>query len=341
MDDGATYMYNKKFCTCCQDREEPSKMRVAQIVEPFKVVVKDLPEPVRAPGEVLVRMERVALCGSDLPRFSGEGYRFRGKYPLLEGQAAHECVGRVVEGGSFSPGEKVLVLPPKSNGLSELLSVPEGRLVPLPEDLDPDVSVMVQPLGTVLHALKGIGDVLGKDVAVVGQGPMGLLFTATLRRLGAKRVVGVDLLGYRLKVAREVGATDVIDVSRRDPVEAFAELGGVDVAVEAAGSPEALKTCIEALRRGGLLVQFGVPKEPHVPFPLDRFLRKDLRMAGFHLASAGNPLEPYILARDYIASGWIDPSPLITHHFNLEQVQRAYETAYRKKDGVVKAMVVF
>ena len=235
----------------------------------------------------------------------------------------------------------MLVLPPKSNGLSELLSVPEGRLVPLPEDLDPDVSVMVQPLGTVLHALKGIGDVLGKDVAVVGQGPMGLLFTATLRRLGAKRVVGVDLLGYRLKVAREVGATDVIDVSRRDPVEAFAELGGVDVAVEAAGSPEALKTCIEALRRGGLLVQFGVPKEPHVPFPLDRFLRKDLRMAGFHLASAGNPLEPYILARDYIASGWIDPSPLITHHFNLEQVQRAYETAYRKKDGVVKAMVVF
>ena len=64
-------------------------------------------------------------------------------------------------------------------------------------------------------------------------------------------------------------------------------------------------------------------------------------MAGFHLASAGNPLEPYILARDYIASGWIDPSPLITHHFNLEQVQRAYEMAYRKKDGVVKAMVVF
>ena len=314
-----------------------------QITMPWRVILKEAPEQARAPGEVLVRMERAALCGSDFPRFSGEGHRFREGYPLPEGQAAHECVGKVVDGEGFCPGERVLVLPPRSNGLSELLSVPRDKLVPLPDDLDPDVSVMVQPLGTVVHALRGMGDVVGKDVAVVGQGPMGLLFTASLRRLGARRVIGVDLLGYRLEVARRMGATEVVDASREDPVGTVGELtgGGVDLAVEAAGTPEALVTCVEALKRGGLLVQFGVPKEAQTPFPLDAFLRKDLRMAGFHLASAGNPLEPYILARDYIASGWIDPSPLITHHFTLEQIQRAYEVAYRKEDGVVKAMVVF
>jgi len=313
-------------------------MQVAQIVKPFDVVLKDVPEPSRAPGEVLVRIKRVALCGSDLPRFSGEGYRFRGKkYPLSEGQAAHECVGEVVEGEGLSPGEQVLVLPPRSNGLSELLSVPVDKLVPLPKALDPDISVMIQPLGTVVYALQGIGNVIGKDVAVIGQGPMGLLFTATLRKLGARRVIGVDLLGYRLEVAERMGATEVVDASREDPVEV---IGEVDLAVEVTGTPEALETCVGVLKRGGLLVQFGVPKESRTPFPLDAFLRKDLRMAGFHLASAGNPLGPYLLARDYITSGWIDPSPLITHHFTLDQIQRAYEVAYKREDGVVKAIVV-
>ncbi|MFH1008547.1 MAG: zinc-binding dehydrogenase, partial [Candidatus Latescibacterota bacterium] len=233
----------------------------------------------------------------------------------------------------------VLVLPSNQDGLAEFMLVSPQQLMVLPKDINADLVLMTQLLGTVIHCVRKIGNVVGDTIAVVGQGPVGLLFTALLRNLGAQRIVGIDRLPERLEVSRRMGATHVVDGSRTDAVAALLELTGgnmADMAVEAAGTEEAGNLCIDLVRHDGTVVQFGVQKKQMTGWAINKLLHHELRV----ISSLG-PDRDYGLARDFIVQGRIDVRPLITHHVPFEKIQGAFDLAYGRKDGVVKVVVVF
>ena len=162
------------------------RVKAVQLVGPQQLRFVDVPAPTLEPDQVLVRMNYLAVCGSDLKFY--DRTLPETAYPLAPGRPCHECVGTIVESTvpQFSVGQRVIALP-HTGALVECASVPAGLIVPLPEnpDVDPALWVLCQPMGTVMYAMHRIGSVLGKRVVVVGAGPIGLCFTDLLVRHGA------------------------------------------------------------------------------------------------------------------------------------------------------------
>src|SRR4051812_14219444 len=165
-------------------------MKAGQIIGRGRIDLVDAPLRRPREGEAVVSLETACLCGSDIPYFS----EAHDRYPLAPGLSLHEIVGTIVETASphFRRGDRVLAMPIGLQGLYEQLTIGDDRLVKLDEGLDNDTAVLAQPMATVLSALSTLPGLIGKTVAVVGQGPIGLLFDLCLSRLGAARIIGVD-----------------------------------------------------------------------------------------------------------------------------------------------------
>ena len=316
-------------------------MHALQLVSPRTFRRTSVPDPPDAlpPGHVVVRLETAAVCGSDMPYYTGR----RGPYPLEPGLSIHECAGRVERSssGRLRAGEKVLAVPARQQGLFEYLLLPEGRVFPLRPDA-PAHHVLAQPLATVLWACRKLPPVLGKRVAVVGQGPIGLMFDRLLANAGARQVIGIDLVPERLEAALAMGATDVVDAGRRDPAQAVAALTGgemADLVVEAVGhQDETVALSVELAAQEGAILLFGVPADTSRSFPLPRFFRKSLTL----FASVHPDLERYApLAIDMVSRGAIDLAPLVTHHFSVSAIGEAFALVERRADGVLKALITF
>ena len=223
-------------------------MRAGQITARGRIELIDA-GPGRAPadGEGVVALETACLCGSDIPYFS----EAHDRYPLAVGLSLHEIVGTVIKSASadFLQGDRVLAMPVGLRGLYEHLTIGGDRLVRLDAGLSNDEAVLAQPMATVLSALSTLPGLIGRTVAVVGQGPIGQLFNLCLSRLGAGRIIGIDVLGERTARGGQFGATDVVSARSVDPVEAVRELTAgamADLVVEAVGHEEqALNLCID------------------------------------------------------------------------------------------------
>lgn len=345
------------------DRERDVK--AAQIVARRRVVVVDAEEPQLAgAGQVKIRLERACLCGSDVPLWDCDhnelaevaqrdprrakrvpfvDYVHGDPYPLRVGLSIHECLGTVVAStsGKFREGDFVLALPDGQTGLCEYICTPDSRTIPLPKGVVPDEQIlMTQPLGTVVWTCQKLGNIVDWDVAVVGQGPMGLLFTRMLGNLGARSVIGMDKLDYRLHAAKKMGATHVVNVDSNDAVEAVREITGgkmADLVVEAVGhQTETLNACMKLLRRLGTLVGFGVPDDVYYPFEYAEFFRRNLKL----ISTVGPDVQPnFSLARDLIAQGRVDVAPLATHVLPFEDIQRGYELFADRGDGAIKVVI--
>jgi threonine dehydrogenase-like Zn-dependent dehydrogenase len=248
-------------------------MRAIVFVGPEKIqLVEDAPRPEPGEGEVLVRCSHIALCGTNMGPYLFDG-RWGAEMPRPPGWLGHENVGTIVASRApgWEVGTPVLAHPEDYNGFAEFIRSKPGGLARLPEGLDdPAALVVAQPLATVLRAMEHTGPVINQSCAVVGQGPMGLIFTQLLGRMGASRVIAIDPIGWRLRWARRFGATDVIDSSKEDVVERVRQLTGgakVDFCVEAVGRPDALTLAAYLPRRLGRLLVFGVPHHENQPFP--------------------------------------------------------------------------
>src|SRR4051812_15659428 len=201
-------------------------MKVAQITGRGKIELVDAPNPPPpVPGHVVFQAETGCLCGSDIPFFS----ETQTSYPLQPGLSLHEIIGHVTASASaaFKAGDRVLAMPRGLLGCAEQLAIGEDRLVPIDEALSNEAAVVAQPMATVLSALSTIPNVVGLNVAVLGQGPIGLLFDACLSSLGAARIIGIDVREARTARSCEFGATDVFvtrEASGRDAVHRVAEL---------------------------------------------------------------------------------------------------------------------
>ena len=328
-----------------QELEQPT-MKAALVQKPGQIELIDIAKPTLLPGQVLVKIKVLGLCGSDTHLV----YHWHPEeYPLPVGASGHECIGVVELSDSpgFQPGDEVLVLVNDMSGLAEYRLAKPEDLIKLPENGNTDHLVMAQPLGTVLWACQRVGNIIGKDVAVLGQGGIGLIFGCVLRRLGARKIIGIDLKSARLGMALRMGATDVIDASTTDPVEGVNELTCgemADVVVEAAGEMETINLCYKLGKTRGQLVLFGVLKGPDViPFNYLGFFRQYLNV----FSSSGAELEPglrsFRLALDNVARGEIDVSPMITHHFSFTEpdVRRAFHLAYTREEGAGRILLRF
>jgi threonine dehydrogenase-like Zn-dependent dehydrogenase len=293
--------------------------------------VVDIEEPVPGPGQMLIRLEQVAVCGSDVPEYLGVHPGF----PKPTGGTGHEGIGRVVScpSGNYAEGERVLLWGfDRDHGLFQdlVLTCDEG-LLRLPGDATPERVLMAQLLGTVIRPFRKIGNVINQRVVVIGLGPTGQLFTAVLRNLGARDIIGIDPLVWRREMATKMGATAVLDPEATDVTDAVEKITGgamADIVVEAVGDGDTYSTAVDLCRRGGAVVGFGVPDKEVadgvVSLPLLKMQRKEINLV-MTVNAGANPYDDYAAALDWIEQGRIDVMPLITHILPSAQIQRAFE----------------
>jgi threonine dehydrogenase-like Zn-dependent dehydrogenase len=260
-------------------------MRAIQIVEPRKIAMLDnAPTPEPAEGEVLVRCSHVALCGSNMGQYTGKGLWADIDFPNPVGWAGHENIGTIVASRceGWEEGTLVLAQPHGYYGFAEYIISRPPAVARLPQDApDPAALVVAQPLATVLRALTRTDDVIDQSCAVIGQGPMGLVFTHILRLMGASMVIATDVLDWRLEWSKRYGANHVIDASKQDVVKVVRELTDeqmVDFAVEAVGFVDSLKTAAHLPRHGGRLFVFGMPHYELQEFPWYHVFREEIQI---------------------------------------------------------------
>ena len=315
-------------------------MKAGQIVAPRQIEIIDIEQPSltdHPDGTVLIKTVHSAICGTDMPSFVLE--HPAESYPLGLGLSIHEAIGVVTESTSdkFKAGDEVLGLPRHIGGLSEYFLSHESVTLPLTDYARKDCILMAQPLGTVVWACRKLPNLLNLDTVVIGQGPMGLLFTHTLSNLGAKTVITTDLVDFRLTVSKKMRATHTINTAEEDPVAAIEEITEgrmADLVVEVVGhQTETINDCLPLLKRGGTLLAFGVPDDEVYDFHFSDFFRKNINFIGSVGPDAPND---FPLAMDMIAQGRIDVSPIITHHLPFTEAQLGFEMALNKKDEAIK-----
>jgi threonine dehydrogenase-like Zn-dependent dehydrogenase len=339
-----------------------------------EVGMAEKPLPDVGPNDALVRTTAALICTSDTHTVAGAIGERR---DLTLG---HEAVGVIARlGGAvrgFKEGDRVAVgaITPdftcencqrgfpsqctqmlggwrfanvKDGTLAEYFHVnnAQANLALLPPDLPDEKAVYVADmLSTGFMAAEHGAIPLGGTVAVFAQGPVGLMATAGAKLLGAATIIAVESVPQRKELARRFGADHVVDFTERDPVAAILDLTegqGVDTAIEALGSEETLMACIKVTRPGGTISNVGyyghgdfvrIPRLDWGVGMSDKTLRTGLCPGG------SERLKRLIRL---LRAGRVDPSPLTTHRFGFDQVERAFRMMQTKEDGILKPLITF
>ena len=314
-------------------------MRALQIVEPRKLaLLDDVPRPEPRQGEVLVQCSHVGLCGSNMAPYLGIGRWGELDFPRAPGWDGHENVGTIAESRcvGWEPGERVLAHPVDYLGFADFIRAKPPGLVRLPRESDAAACIVAQPLATVLRAMSRTPPVANLRCAVVGQGPMGLVFTHLLGRMGARQIIGIDLLERRLAWAKRLGATAVVDASKGNVAEAVRELTDgemVDLSVEAVGMPDSLATAACLPRRYGRLLIFGVPRYETQDFPVNQVFRREMEV----VASVGAECVQFFQAAvDMVVGGRVDLGSMVRPVLPWAEAQRAFELYAEHAEGALK-----
>jgi threonine dehydrogenase-like Zn-dependent dehydrogenase len=292
-------------------------------------------------GEVLLRMIAGGICGSDIPRFTGatgspldaDASR-RGDI----GAPMHEVVGEVVASRSscVQGGQRVVGWANRSNALAEVVITRGDHLWEWAAPLSATQAVVAQPLACVIEALARV-DVSGRDVAVIGLGPIGLLFAHVARQSGARTVVGVDPLD-RSALAEDFG----LDRAVVGPSGAWRRTltsGRPQVVVEAVGhQPATLQHALSAVADEGTVLCFGIPDEDVYALDVERIIRGRLTLKG---AVTRRHRAALRRADEYLRLHPQLPARLISHQFGRGQVQAAFEHASQWATSRLKVVVDF
>ena len=309
-------------------------MDAARLHGPHDVRVAREAVPVPGPGEELVRVTTVGLCGSDLHWFDDAriGATVLGD-PLVLG---HEAVGVIAAGprrgmrvalepaapcgacatcregrGWLCPSGRFAGHAPVDGALRELMAWPAELLVPLPDTIgDPDAALL-EPLGVALHALDLASVAPGMSAAVVGCGPIGLLIIRALRAAGVNSIDATDPLEHRLRAAADSGAT---------AVTAADAAGDVDVAFDASGEPDAVAAAVMAVRPAGRVVLVGITGSEVTAFPAATARRKELTLIVCRRMTA----DDLPRAIELVADGRIQLDGLVNAQFSLAEAPTAF-----------------
>ena len=320
-----------------------AKMDALQVVARGKAefIRTTLPELIE--GHAIVQPRHVTLCGSDVWMLS---HAPDAAYPFPPGTTGHEVIAEILELGpgleGHEVGDFVLAIAPDHRAMAERYLTPQQNLLKLPAGKTREELLMAQQLGTVLYACKQLPSVIGKTVAVVGQGTAGLWFDFVLQRLGAAKVIALDPKSNRLELAQKYGATDVINIRDEDPIEGIlASNGGrlADIVIEAAGRETSINLAIELSQPNtGFFLQFGVPYEP-ITVNYGRIFTKCLKHKSIVHAATEPGHTSTLQALDLIAAGSLDVSAVLTHRFPFDKVLEAYELHQNATDNAVKIVI--
>ena len=319
-------------------------MQALQLTQPRCFSTVQLPLPTLQEsdqGKLLVKLRWALVCGSDIPWFAGKKRSLQ--YPLPPGAPNHECVGEVIASTSdlISPGEYVVAMPEGARGLTEFFVALDSEAASLPPELKYDASPLIQPLATVMYAADKLGEVNGRSIAVVGLGPIGLLFCWLLSLRGAQVVLGIDPCSWRCEVAKQIGATKTFAGTSLELIHSIRqrqdEWKAVDICVEAVGhQTETLNDCIELVRSHGHILSFGIPPHPVYPLEYRSFFLKNL-----HLLAAVLPDWSQYLpaARDLFYPHRRELESLITHRFPIQDAAHAYGLCETHPNGITKILL--
>ena len=319
-------------------------MRAARIVAPKQFEFLDVDMPQAGDGECLVKLERVSVCGSDIRHGYGP-IEPEENYPMPAGRPCHELAGVIVESrtDAYHEGQRVIVIPDRGmGGLVEYLVSRPGRMILLPDEGPLDEWVMCQPPGTVLYSCKRMDTLLQKNVLVLGQGSIGLSFTMLTSRMGARNVIAVDPLDYRLDKATQMGATYTINPDNDNLTEAVMEItrgAGPDIVVEAAGYPDTFNEAFRQVRQFGTVILFGIQSDEFVPLEHGLLMEKQPTIFPTTGARSADPISQIQDLVGLRSRGWCEPADLITHRLPFSEVQQAYDMYEQRQDNIIKVVM--
>lgn len=341
-------------------------MRAAVLQKPLHMTMETRNRPTPARGEVLIRVKSVGVCGSDVHYYThGRIGPFVVENPIVLG---HEMAGiiegvgpgvserRIGEAVAVEPGIpdrtcefcragrynlcaniKFMATPPVDGAFVDYVVVPEDFTFKLPGHVSLDEGALMEPLSVGVYAVHRSGLKAGQSVAILGAGPIGLVTLQVARAAGAGSITVFDIDQRRLGIAKKLGATTILNPQNGPPEEQFRELTdgrGVEIVFDAAGSPKSAALAVHVAKRGGRVVMIGFALEDNFPYPLVTAMAKEIDIVTvFRYANA------YQSSVNLVSAGRIDLKSLITHHFPLEEAERALQLSDRREDGVVKAMV--
>ena len=314
--------------------------------------VVELPAPHPGPGEVIVRVRSVGICGTDVQVHRGElearlpvvlGHEYAGEVAEVGADVTQVVCGDRVAGAGGWPCDECALCRGRRPGLcsrrrilgrsvqgafAEYVAVPASTLYRLSPNVSFVAAQAMVTLATAYHALARLGDVRDRAVALIGPGHAGLILLQVLREAGAGPVTVVGTRKDRLARALAFGADAVVAAG------AATANGAFDLVVEAAGTPSAICAAVSLARPGGTLLVYGITKEPVDGFPADQLYHKELNVLGSRGAAGAYPIALRALEHRRIRV-----EPLVTHRFPLVEAPRAIELAMGREENVLRVVL--
>ncbi|RFB78981.1 L-threonine 3-dehydrogenase [Methylovirgula sp. 4M-Z18] len=312
--------------------------------------LQDTPKPEIGANDVLIRIKKTAICGTDLHIFNWDAWAQKTiPVPMVVG---HEYVGTIEAIGSDVRGVKIGqrvsgeghivcghcrncragrahlcrntlgVGVNRPGAFGEFLSLPASNIYPIPDDIPDEIASILDPLGNAVHTALSF-DLIGEDVLITGAGPIGLMAVAVCRHVGARNIVITDLNDYRLSLAQKMGATRAVRADQHTLREVMDSVGmteGFDVGLEMSGSPVALRNMIGAMNNGGKVALLGIlSKEAAIDW--NEVIFKGLILKGIY----GREMYETWYKMIAMLQGGLDVTPVITHRIGFSQFETGFD----------------
>lgn len=333
-----------------------------EMTAPGEIIFKEAEIPVPTGKQVLVKIHRIGVCGSDIHVYHGK-HPFT-KYPVTQG---HEVSGEIAGLGEsvtgFSIGQHVTIEPqlvcgechPCRNGkynlceklrvmgfqapgtAAEYFCTDENKITALPDSISFDEGAMIEPLAVAVHAVKQAGDVTGKKIAVLGAGPIGNLVAQAALGMGADEVFITDISDYRLSLARDMGITYTVNTKEKDFGQAMEEAFGpdkADIIYDCAGNNVTMGEAIANARKGSVIILVAVfegKAQIDLAVLNDHELRLDTSMMYRH--------EDYVKAIALTQEKRVKLAPLVSAHFAFKDYLEAYKYIDENRETTMKVII--
>ncbi|HGN0343920.1 L-threonine 3-dehydrogenase [Proteus mirabilis] len=320
----------------------------------------DVPVPELGHNDVMIKIRKTAICGTDVHIYNWDEWSQKTiPVPMVVG---HEYIGEIVAIGQevkgFNIGDRVSgeghitcghcrncrggrthlcrntigVGVNRPGCFAEYLVIPAFNAFKIPDNIPDELAAIFDPFGNAVHTALSF-DLVGEDVLVSGAGPIGIMAAAICKHVGARHVVITDVNEYRLDLAKKMGVTRAVNVSKENLTDVMKELGmteGFDVGLEMSGAPPAFRTMLSTMNHGGCIALLGIPPSD-MAIDWGQVIFKGLFIKGIY---GREMFETWYKMAALIQSG-LDLSPIITHQFPIDEFQKGFDIMRSGQSGKV------
>ena len=321
--------------------------------------LRQVPVPQPGPGEVLIKVRKTAICGTDVHIYNWDPWAQEHiKAPMTIG---HEYVGEVAELGAgvtgLTVGQRVSgeghitchrcrnchtgniqwckdtlgVGVDRDGAFAEYVCIPQENVIVIDESLPEDVVAFFDAFGNATHTAL-MFDLVGEDVLITGAGPIGIIAAGVCKFAGARRVIITDVNDHRLALAKKMGVDAAVNTAKEDLNQVMKEQGlteGFDVGLEMSGNGMAFQQMVNAMRNGGKISLLGISNKP-VAMDMNTIICKGLTLQGIY----GRKMDTWH-QMSYMVQGGLDVSPVITHRFHYTEFEKGFEAMNSGMSGKV------